>query len=92
MPSKSASQHRLMEAAAHTRGGFGGVPQSVGKEFAAADKQKFAGSSPKSAAEHMEKRRKQGLTYREVAGEHGVSKSTAHRKVMRQGFSRIGAA
>jgi len=26
-----------MEAAAHTPGGFGGVPQSVGKEYAAAD-------------------------------------------------------
>jgi hypothetical protein len=29
-----------MEAAAHTKGGFGGVPQSVGKEFAKADKAK----------------------------------------------------
>lgn len=38
MPSKSPAQHRLMEAAAHTPGGYGGVPQSVGKEFAAADK------------------------------------------------------
>lgn len=38
MPSKSAAQHRLMEAAAHTPGGFGGVPQSVGKDFVAADK------------------------------------------------------
>ena len=38
MPSKSPSQHRLMEAAAHTKGGFGGVPQSVGKDFATADK------------------------------------------------------
>ena len=37
MPSKSPAQHRLMEAAAHTRGGFGGVPQSVGKEFVRAD-------------------------------------------------------
>ena len=27
-----------MEAAAHTKGGFGGVPQKVGKEFAKADK------------------------------------------------------
>jgi len=27
-----------MQAAAHTKGGFDGVPQSVGKEFAAADK------------------------------------------------------
>ena len=40
MPSKSAAQHRLMEAAAHTKGGVGGVPQSVGKEFAEADKGK----------------------------------------------------
>ena len=27
-----------MEAAAHTKGGYGGVPQKVGKEFMAADK------------------------------------------------------
>ena len=40
MPSKSAKQHRLMEAAAHTKGGFGGVSQKVGKEFAKADKGK----------------------------------------------------
>ena len=40
MPSKSPAQHRLMEAAAHTKGGVGGVPQSVGKEFAKADKGK----------------------------------------------------
>ena len=40
MPSKSPAQHRLMAAAAHTKGGFGGVPQSVGKEFVAADKAK----------------------------------------------------
>ena len=37
MPSKSASQARLMAAAAHTKGGYGGVPQSVGKEFNEAD-------------------------------------------------------
>jgi hypothetical protein len=37
-----------MEAAAHTKGGYGGVPQSVGKEFAAADKgKKFSKSKPK---------------------------------------------
>jgi hypothetical protein len=40
MPSKSLAQHRLMEAAAHTKGGFGGVPQKVGKEFARADEGK----------------------------------------------------
>ena len=37
MPSKSPSQHRLMEAAAHTPGGYGGVPQKVGKEFVRKD-------------------------------------------------------
>ena len=43
MPSKSPAQHRLMEAAAHTKGGFGGVPQKVGKEFVSADKMKKGG-------------------------------------------------
>jgi hypothetical protein len=44
MPSKSAAQHKLMQAAAHTKGGFGGVPQKVGKEFAKADEgKKFKG-------------------------------------------------
>jgi hypothetical protein len=37
MPSKSKAQQRLMRAAAHTPGGYGGVPQSVGAEFEAAD-------------------------------------------------------
>jgi hypothetical protein len=37
MPSVSQAQSRLMAAAAHTPGGYGGVPQSVGKEFNAAD-------------------------------------------------------
>ena len=40
MPSKSPAQHRLMEAASHTKGGFGGVPQKVGKEFVKADEGK----------------------------------------------------
>jgi hypothetical protein len=40
MPSKSPAQHRLMQAAAHTKGGFGGVPQKVGKEFVRADEGK----------------------------------------------------
>lgn len=38
MPSKSASQARLMAAAAHTKGGYGGVPRSVGRDFNQADK------------------------------------------------------
>ena len=32
-----------MQAAAHTKGGFGGVPQKVGKEFVKADKMKDGG-------------------------------------------------
>lgn len=48
MPSKSDAQHRLMEVAAHTPGGYGGVPQSVGKDFALADMgRKFAPSPTK---------------------------------------------
>ena len=43
MPSQSPAQHRLMEAAAHTKGGFGGVPQKVGKDFARADAGKTFG-------------------------------------------------
>ena len=52
MPSKSAKQHRLMEAVAHDPGFAkkAGIPQSVGKDFAEADKgKKFAGKK-KSAA------------------------------------------
>ena len=37
MPTTSAAQERLMQAAAHTSGGYGGVPQKVGKEFLGAD-------------------------------------------------------
>lgn len=42
MPSKSAKQHRLMEAVAHNPE-FAkkvGIPQKVGKDFAAADEKK----------------------------------------------------
>lgn len=37
MPVKSEAQRRLMEAAAHAEGGYGGVSQSVAKEFLAHD-------------------------------------------------------
>jgi len=40
VPSKTPEQHKLMEIAAHNKGGYGGVPQSVGKDFIAADKAK----------------------------------------------------
>ena len=38
MPTKSPAQERLMQAAAHTPGGYGGVPQAVGKEFVSKDR------------------------------------------------------
>ena len=38
MPSRSEAQRKLMRAAAHTKGGFGGVSQKVGKEFEDADR------------------------------------------------------
>jgi hypothetical protein len=38
MPSVSLKQAILMRAAAHTKGGYGGVPQKVGRDFAEADK------------------------------------------------------
>lgn len=34
--------------------------------------------------EHMERRKKHGLTYRDVAEEFGTSKSTAHRKIRKK--------
>ena len=42
MPSISRKQAKLMRIAAHKPGGFGGVPQSVGREFSQADKRKRA--------------------------------------------------
>lgn len=53
MPSKSPAQARLMAAAAHTPGGYGGVPQSVGKEFNEAD----TGTKMLSRANKKPKRR-----------------------------------
>lgn len=56
MPSKSPAQHRLMQAAAHTKGGFGGVPQKVGKEFVKADEgKKFKKGGPSLAVGRGEK-------------------------------------
>lgn len=41
-----------MNIAAHTKGGYGGVPQSVGEEFHAADKRsgKFRKKKPSTIA------------------------------------------
>lgn len=47
MPSVSEKQHRAMEAAAHGKSTLG-IPKSVGKEFAEADKgKKFKKSAGK---------------------------------------------
>lgn len=40
MPSKTPAQEKLMRIAAHTPGGYGGVPQKVGKDFEKADESK----------------------------------------------------
>jgi hypothetical protein len=50
MPSKSKAQNRLMQAAAHTKGGVGGVSQAVGKEFTAAQHKLGKGSVKKLPA------------------------------------------
>jgi hypothetical protein len=57
MPSVSQSQSRLMAAAAHTPGGYGGVPQSVGKEFNDADTGKKRSALPT----RVHKLKKRGL-------------------------------
>ena len=54
MPVKSKAQNRLMQAASHTKGGFGGVSQSVGKKFTDADK----GKSLKKLPEKVKPARK----------------------------------
>jgi hypothetical protein len=58
MPSKSSSQHKLMEAVAHNPS-FAkkvGIPQKVGKEFAKADKGKeFKEGGPSLAVGRGEK-------------------------------------
>lgn len=57
MPSTSKPQHALMEAAAHTPGGYGGVPQSVGRDFALADIGKKFGPPLKKSVAKKGKRR-----------------------------------
>lgn len=58
MPSKSKSQQRLMRAAAHTSGGYGGVPQSVGKDYVAADRADGKPSLPERKATFKEHRQR----------------------------------
>jgi len=101
MPSTSAKQHRFMEAISHSPSFAkkAGVPQSVGKDFAAADDKAgitktHNGKPADKRTQHMAKRKDAGLSHRAVAKEFGVSKSTAHRKVstMRKGYTSLGGA
>lgn len=55
MPSKTPAQEKLMNIAAHTKGGYGGVPQKVGEEFHEADKEKEG--KKKSRAERLYKKK-----------------------------------
>lgn len=57
MPSVSQSQARLMAAAAHTPGGYGGVPQSVGKDFNSADTGKKRSKLPERVSAKPKKRK-----------------------------------
>lgn len=51
MPSTTPAQAKLMKIAAHTKGGYGGVPQKVGKEFEKADEAKTGKKSAKTMIE-----------------------------------------
>ena len=55
MPSKTPAQEKLMNIAAHTPGGYGGVPQSVGKEFHEADKAKHGKKKSKKDYQRLYK-------------------------------------
>lgn len=53
MPSTSPAQAKLMAIAAHTPGGYGGVPQKVGKEFHQADAGKKYGAKQNDARKRV---------------------------------------
>jgi hypothetical protein len=57
MPSKSKAQHNLMAMVAHDPAAAKrlGIPQSVGKEFAAADKGKKFGTGGRAATQALNK-------------------------------------
>ena len=61
MPVKSKAQERLMNAAAHTKGGYGGVPQKVGKEFVKADKGKDMKKLPEHVTPKKEEKKKEPM-------------------------------
>jgi hypothetical protein len=57
MPSTSEKQRRAMQAAAHGKSTLG-IPKSVGKEFAAADKAKGSKNLPMKKASSKGKSRR----------------------------------
>lgn len=73
MPSVSPAPHRLMEAAAHTKGGYGGVPQKVGEEFDTADNAEEAEGHMKAEDHHAtlaEHHKAMGEQHEEMAALH----------------------
>lgn len=62
MPSTSPKQHRFMEAVAHSPefAKKAGVPQSVGKDFAAADLNKAGGSKKRMRDMYKKKAKTDG--------------------------------
>jgi hypothetical protein len=71
-----------MQAAAHTKGGFGGVPQKVGKEFAKADEGKaFKGGGLYANIHAKQKRIAEGSDERmRKPGSKGAPTAEAFRK------------
>jgi hypothetical protein len=90
MPSSSEKQAKLMRIAAHTPGGYGGVPQKVGREFEAADEGKSP-AKPTPRDHHMARKARHS-THAEVAADFGVSRPTVSRAVKRAGFVKGGSA
>lgn len=68
MPSKSPAQARLMQIAAHSRGGYDGVPQSVGREFNEADKGTGILKRPRKIVHHMKPTGSGGVKTRVTRG------------------------
>ena len=69
MPSVSRKQARLMAAAAHTKGGYDGVPQSVGREFNEADKGTgILKKQPRKIVHHMKPTGSGGVKTRVTRG------------------------
>jgi hypothetical protein len=80
MPSKSPAQTRLMQAAAHTPGGYGGVPQKVGKEFATADTaQPRDHSLAMASATHLHKAGYISTAHKDAIRAHAGNKLAAYK-------------